>query len=92
MKDLRHRLDEMLEYQANDASETISLDNAHYPGREGNLVDFLYARKMFAALDEDEEMAAVGSADDEELVEPEFEDDDIPLEDDEAVKAEEKEE
>jgi hypothetical protein len=81
----------MLEYQANDASEAISLDNAHYPGREGNLVDFLYARKMFATLNEDEEMAEVGSADDEELVEPEFEDDDIPLEDDEAVKAAEEE-
>jgi hypothetical protein len=87
MKDLRHRLDEMLEHQANDASEIISLNSAHYPGREGNLVDFLYVRKMFATLDEDEEMAEVGSADDEEMVEPEFDDDDILLEDDGAVRA-----
>lgn len=44
---LRSELDELLEYQANDAPSWVSLEGAEYPEREGSLKDFMAARQMF---------------------------------------------
>jgi len=41
---LRQELDDILEYQANDAPSWVSLEGAEYPEREESLKDFLAAR------------------------------------------------
>lgn len=61
VKQLREKLDEMLAFQAHDAPKWISLKDARYPAREGNLADFLYACGTLENPDEDEETGAIGS-------------------------------
>jgi hypothetical protein len=58
MEELREDPDELLEWQANTAPDGLSLEDAHYPVREGNLFDLLSARAMLE-LDKHEEIAAV---------------------------------
>lgn len=58
MKELRESLDNMLEYQADDAPRSTSLRYAQYPGREGNMVDYLYERCLLERIEHDEEMLA----------------------------------
>ena len=55
MQELRGALDIALEYQAND-TPPMSLQLAHYPGREGNLMDFLYERELRKDIDEAERL------------------------------------
>lgn len=52
MRQLRESFDNMLEYQANEAPRSISLRYGQYPGREGNMVDYLYARRMFESAND----------------------------------------
>ena len=85
MQELRKWLDDTLEYQANDAPP-MSLEYAHYPAREGWLMDLLYEREVRKDIDEAESNEAIEEVT-EELEEMELDDDKIPLEDDEAVRA-----
>jgi hypothetical protein len=90
MQHLREVLDIMLEYQANDAPP-MSLQLAHYPGREGNLLDFLYEREVLKDDAEEFERAEVAEELAEELKELELDDDGLQLEDEEAMRAAEAE-
>jgi hypothetical protein len=90
MQELRKWLDDMLEYQANDAPP-MSLKFAQYPAREGWLMDLLYEREIHKEIDEAERRASDGAMEEviEEMEDMELDDDDdgIALEDDEAVRA-----
>lgn len=57
MQELRKWLDDTLEYQANDAPP-MSLKYAHYPAREGWLMDLLYEREFHKEVDEAERLAS----------------------------------
>jgi hypothetical protein len=74
MQHLREVLDIMLEYQANDAPP-MSLQLAHYPGREGNLMDFLCEREVLKDDAEEFEKAEVTEELANELEELELNDD-----------------
>ena len=90
MQELRKWLDDTLEYQANDAPP-MSLQLAHYPGREGNLMDFLYEREVLKDDAEDFERAKVTEELAGELEELELDDDGLQLEDEKAMRAAEAE-
>lgn len=96
LQDLRNMLDTMLEYQANEAPP-VSFKYAHYPAREGILMYFLYEREVRKDIDEaerlDRDKAIEEAAEElaEELEEMELDDDDMPLEVDEALRAAESE-
>lgn len=86
MQELRKGLDNMLEYQANEAPQ-MSLKHAHYPAREGSLMDFLFEREQLKDEANEVERAEVTEEVTEESEEMELDDDRIPLEDDEALRA-----
>ncbi|GAB7325243.1 hypothetical protein MBLNU13_g09308t2 [Cladosporium sp. NU13] len=88
MQELRGGLDKMLEYQANDAPP-VSFKYAHYPAREGILMDYLYEREVRKDIAEAEKLQEVAATEElaEDLEDMELEDDGIPLEDDEALRA-----
>lgn len=97
MQELRRGLDDMLEYQANEAPP-VSFKYAHYPAREGILMDFLYEREVRKEIDEAERLErdkAIEEAAEElaeEFEEMELSDDGgIQLEVDEALRAAEPE-
>jgi hypothetical protein len=88
MQELRNLLDLALEYQASDAPP-MSLRYAHYPAREGWLMDLLYKRDVRKAIDEEERLNSIPVMEEvtEEMEDMELDDDSIPLEDDEVVRA-----
>ena len=90
MHELRQGLDDMLEYQANEAPP-MSLKYAHLPAREGILMDFLYEREVFKGDADQLERAEATEDATEDSDEMELEDDRIPLEADEALAAAEAE-
>ena len=78
MRDLRKGLDDMLEYQANEAPP-MSFQLAHHPRREGNLMDYLYERGVRKDIAEAEVAKKLEGM---ELI-----DNEVPLEDEEALRA-----
>lgn len=92
MQELRKWLDDTLEYQASDAPP-MPLTYAHYPAREGWLLDLLFERERNKEIDEAERLKDIGDIEGmtEEMTdmmeEMELDDDRTPLEDDEAVRA-----
>jgi hypothetical protein len=72
---LRDELDDIVEYQANDAPSCISFEGSEYPEREGSLLDFLAAREMFAEADRLAEEEEANECDDDDDENEETEDD-----------------
>jgi hypothetical protein len=91
MEELRSKLDELLEWQANDTPTHIATNfiGAQSPPRVGKLKDFLYVRYKREHPGEDPPTRLADEDFIEEMeMEVDVEDDDlIPLEDDDAVKA-----
>jgi hypothetical protein len=71
---LRNELDDLLEYQANDAPSCISFEGSEYPERDGSMLDFLAAREMFAEADRLAEEEEADESEDEEDADEETED------------------
>lgn len=71
----------------------MPLKHAHYPAREGWLVDLLLERETHKEINEAERLASDGVMEEmteemtEEIEEMELDDNRIPLEDDKAVRA-----
>ena len=88
MQELRRGLDNMLEYQASDAPP-ISFRFAHYPPREGILMDYLYEREVHKDIAEAERLQKDDAAEKlaKGLKEMELDDNGVPLEDGEALQA-----
>jgi hypothetical protein len=90
MHELRQELNDMLEYQANEAPP-MSLKYAHCPAREGILMDFLYERPVLKGDADQLERAGATADVTDESGEMELDNDGNPLEGDEALRAREPE-
>ena len=88
MRNLRKGLDDMLEYQANEAPP-MSFQLAHHPGREGNLMDYLYEREVRKDIAKAERLQEDDAAEElaKELEGMDLDDNGIPLDYDEAPRA-----